>query len=133
MRCEHVSLDLSKALYGELGRWRQWRGDQHLRPCSACSEEQRSLWQLHCLLSANDLVAPGLVVRADPAEPLPNSRRLYQKRVFPILIGSSLTILCIVLLLTLPRFNRTLSSAAQVGHALARVNSWHLQGWKIVD
>ena len=133
MRCKDVSLHLSKALYGEHNRWAQWRIDQHLHHCPACSDEWRSLGQLHRLLSANDLVAPGLAVRPEPAESPPTTRRTYRQRALPLLAGAGLTSLCIVLLLTLPRFNRALSSAAQVGNALAHVNTWHLRGWKIVD
>src|ERR1051325_4978429 len=118
MDCKHVSVSLSKALYGELNRLQEWQVRRHLRHCTDCATEWRSLQQLHAMLSANDLLDPEAGIPSEPAVLLSRTPEAPAKRVFPLFAGMGLTTLSILAMLLLPRFHPAPSVAAQVSQAL---------------
>ena len=127
MHCDTVRAALLDYLNSETGPVRAWAIRRHLAACAGCAQELASLHQFTATLRRADLVPPLSTPVAVPARRLPLRRALASA-------GAALLIVALFLLPTLYQNRRNAQNpGAAVAAALARVNTWHFAGWKLID
>lgn len=127
MRCDTVRAALLDYSNAETGTVRAWAIRRHLAACADCAQELAALRQFTATLRRADLVPPESAPARVPARRMP-LRRVFLAATFALLIGG------LFLLPTLYQSRRAARNpGAAVAAALARVNTWHFAGWKLID
>ena len=127
MHCDTVRAALLGYLNDETGSVRAWAIRRHLAACAGCAQELAAQRRFTATLRRADLVPPLSAPVAVPA------RRVPLRRAFAA-TGAVLLVLGLFLLPTLYQSRRNAQNpGAAVAAALARVNTWHFSGWKLID
>jgi len=127
MHCDTVRAVLLDYSNAETGTARAWAIRRHLVACADCAQELAALRQFTATLRRADLVPP----EDAPAPVL--ARRMPLRRAFAA-TGAALLVVALFLLPTLYQSRRDAQNpGAAVAAALARVNTWHFSGWKLID
>ena len=127
MHCEAARAHLLDYLNDETGSVRAWAIRRHLAACASCAQELDAQRRFTATLRRADLVPPETTSVAFAA------RRMPLRRAFAA-TGAVLLVLGLFLLPTLYQGRRNAQNpGAAIAAALARVNTWHFAGWKLID
>ena len=127
MHCEAARAHLLDYLNDETGPVRAWAVRRHLAACAGCAQELAAQRRFTATLRRADLVASLSVPVAFPARRVPLRRALAA-------VAAVLLVAVLFLLPTLYQGRRNAQNpGAAIAAALARVNTWHFSGWKLID